>query len=139
MNINKIGKDGYYATVTTADGHSWGFTVAEHHGTLFTMELAQKILNWANQEVKKGCPCGYAEEFYSPDAVFVKLGYDMTGYRQNVNPNGDVGYVPTGKKKIGTYDDDKHLLRIWEDDLPVYENDNGRVCRDWAALSDSLM
>lgn len=43
MNINKIGKDGYYATVTTADGHSWGFTVAEHHGTLFTMELANMI------------------------------------------------------------------------------------------------
>ena len=33
----------------------------------------------------------------------------------------------------------KNLLRIFEDDLPVYENNNGKICRDVCALADSLM
>ena len=44
-----------------------------------------------------------------------------------------------GKKKIGKYDKRKNLLRIFEDDLPVYENNNGKICRDVCALADSLM
>lgn len=43
------------------------------------------------------------------------------------------------KKKIGRYNKRKNILRIFVDDLPVYENNNGRICRDATALADSLM
>ena len=33
----------------------------------------------------------------------------------------------------------RNRLIIWEDDMPVYENDNGIICRDEVALADCLM
>jgi hypothetical protein len=43
-----------------------------------------------------------------------------------------------GTKKA-IYNADKNRLLIWEDGLPIYENNNGVICRDAAALADSLI
>lgn len=139
MNMNVIGQDGYYATVMTSDGTAWGFTVNERHGSLLTVQLAEEILSWANSEYKKGRPYGYSEETYNPNVEFTKLEYNMTNYRLSVSYEGDDITVPIGKKKIGTYNKEKKLLRIWEDDMPIYEDNNGVICADRAALADSLM
>lgn len=37
------------------------------------------------------------------------------------------------------YDAEQNRLTIWENDLPIYENWNGVVTRDRAALEDCLM
>lgn len=137
--MNVIGKEGYYAIVTASDGVSWGFTVAENRGDIFTVELAEEVLLWANAEYKKGCPKGYWTEGYDPNRLFTTLKYDMTDYRRSVSYTGDDITVPVGKKKIGTYNKEKKLLRIFEDGIPIYENNNGIICRDRAALADSLM
>lgn len=139
MNINVIGKEGYYATVIANDGVSWEFTVSEDHGTVFSLHIANEILSWANAEYKKGCPKGYWKEGYDPNRVFIKLKYNMTDYRKSVSLEGDEIMVPAGTKKIGTYDKNKNVLRIWEDGMPVYENNNGVICKDKSALADSLM
>ena len=140
MNTNAIGREGcFYATVTSADGLTWGFSVAERHGKVFTVALAEEMLAWANQEFKKERPKGYNEQSYNPDAVFIKLKYDMTDYREIVRIDGELGHVPVGKKRIGTFNSDKKLLRIWENGLPIYENNNGVICRDPYALADSIM
>ena len=44
-----------------------------------------------------------------------------------------------GKKKICEYNKRKNILSIFEVGLPVYENNNGKICRDVCALADSLM
>lgn len=139
MNTNVMGKEGYYATVTASDGISWGFIVSESRGNILTVELAEEMLSWANTEYKKGCPEGYWKEGYDSNRTFTKLKYDMTDYRESVSYTGDDITIPVGKKKIGTYDKEKKILRIYEDDLPIYENNNGVICRDQAALADSLM
>lgn len=140
MNTNIMGKEGYYAaTVAALDGTRWGFAVNERYGNVFTVQLAEELLSWANSEYKKGCPKGYYEKAYSPDAVFTKIRYDMTDYTASISFEGDDIMVPNGKKKIGTYDAEKKLLRIWEDGLPIYENNDGAICKDSGALADCLM
>lgn len=139
MNINVIGLEGYYATVTTSDSVVWGVTIKEEYGNIFTIKLAEEILELINREYKKGCPRGYWKEDYDPNRTFTKLRYDMTNYRRSISYTGDEITVPIGKKKIGTYNQEKKLLRIWEDDMPIYENNNGVISKDWAALADCLM
>lgn len=136
MNINVIGEKGYYATVTAQDGVSWSFTVAENRGNILTVEKAEEMLLWANTEYKKGCPKGCWEEGYDPNRIFIKLEYNMSDYRESVSYDRDIIMVPVGKRKIGIYNEEKKLLRIYEDGMLVYENDNGNICRDRAALAE---
>lgn len=136
MNINAIGEEGYYATVTAQDGVSWSFTVAENRGNNLTVEKAEEMLLWANTEYKKGCPKGYWKESYDPNRTFIKLKYNMSHYKESVSYAGDDIMVSAGKRKIGTYDKEKKLLRIYEDGILVYENDNGIICRDRVALAE---
>ncbi len=49
----------------------------------------------------------------------------------------ETGYVL--KKTEYHYNRAKNRLVIWKNDAPIYENDNGRICRDIDALADSLM
>jgi hypothetical protein len=51
------------------------------------------------------------------------------------------GDVPLRMKvhKTAYYWPKINRLQIWEDGSPVYENDNGRICRDIDALADCLM
>lgn len=137
--MNIIGQEGYYATVTDAHGISWGFTVDKSCGDIFTVKLGKDILNCANKIYKEKCPDNVWEEVYDPNVIFVRVRYDMTEYKPSVSYEGDEVMIPASEEKIGTYNQEKNLLHIWEGGLPVYENDNGVICKDTYALADCLM
>lgn len=50
---------------------------------------------------------------------------------------GDRG-VPFKLNKNAYYDVKKNRLRIYQDGMPIYENDNGEITRDRDALADCL-
>lgn len=135
MNTNIIGVKGYYVNVKSSgtDGIYWGFSVKEEHGDTFTVELARELLEVSNREYKKGCPAGYDKSAYDPDKDFTYVRYDMSNYKDT----GDNHMVLIGDKKVGTYDAEKNLLRIYKDGSPIYENNNGVICRDTVAMMDN--
>lgn len=96
--------------------------------------MANELIDFANK--------AYKEQFgREADFNFVKL--DMSNCVEDMETILDDGvshprYI-LGKKKVGKYDKQKNTLRIYEDDVPVYENNNGKICRDSVALADSLM
>lgn len=59
----------------------------------------------------------------------------------------DVAYIFSGDipgprirlKKEAIYNPKANCLRIWENDTPIYENNNGTICRDRDALADCLL
>jgi hypothetical protein len=66
-------------------------------------------------------------------------------YEFDVDPNDEVakahircGDYPGRKVKDKTYQFwyDRNRLLIWDHGTPVYENDNGEICRDADALAD---
>lgn len=86
-------------------------------GGSFTVEKANSLLEDATE---------FWEEKHGETVSFCKVKCNMTDYdKDNV------------KKKIGTYDKRTNCLRIYEDDIPVYENCNGRICKDSVAIMDS--
>lgn len=74
------------------------------------------------------------------------LKVDLTPYYE-YNSNGTPVYASEenpiaydrSKKKTATYNSKHNRLIIWERDLPVYENNDGIICTDGAALADSLL
>lgn len=68
--------------------------------------------------------------------------YDNTGKpAKEFNEYGDFieENIIIGKKKTAKYLVKENILRIYEDGLPVYENNNGVICSDRYALADCLM
>lgn len=134
-NQNIMGQSGYFARVKspgTDEAIYWGFGVKEEHGNTFTVELANELLDLANAEYKKGCPDGYSEKYYDPNKDFTFIRYDMSNYRDA----GDEHMLRIGDEKYGTYDRIKNLLRIYVNGYPIYENNNGTICRDTVAMMD---
>ena len=113
---------------------AWCFHVGKQGRSAFTVALANDLLTWANKAY---------EDKFAKKADFNRLRLDMTYYIQNTEYVLDDGVSHPerviGKRRIGKYNKDKNRLLILEDDIPVYENNNGRICRDWAALADCLM
>ena len=107
----------YYAEVAQFDkngngvGRSWGFYVSPEKYGAFTIKVAKEILEWATRELK----ARFNEEM---DFNFVSLKMGNT---------------------IGKYWRDKNRLLIYKNGLPVYENNNGVICRDSVAMADSLL
>lgn len=50
----------------------------------------------------------------------------------------ELGYSYSTRKEYH-YIVKHNCLTIWEDGMPIYENDNGTICRDRVALADCLM
>ncbi|MDE6055208.1 MAG: hypothetical protein K2G55_15970, partial [Lachnospiraceae bacterium] len=139
-HVWKFGREGYSALIKSSDGMTtWGFDVSKKHGNAFTMELANELIDRASEIYKSACPDGYNKEAYNPSAIFTKIECDMSNYCMSESYDGVTIAKRIGKKKIGTYDKEKNLLRIWEDDIPIYQNNNGIICRDSVALADSLL
>ncbi|WP_050638818.1 MULTISPECIES: hypothetical protein [Clostridia] len=134
MNTNIMNQKGYYVNVKSSetDGIYWGFSAREEHGNVFTIELAKELLALANAEYKKGCPAGYDKSAYNPDKAFTHIRYDMSNYKDA----GDGHMVLVGDEKVGTYNSENNLLRIFKNGDPVYENNNGAICRDTVAMLD---
>ena len=95
--------------ISTRSG--WGFYISKERCTPFTLKSANEILNLAIDE-----------------------------HQKRFNENADFNYLCI-KLDNGKYEywRDKNLLRIWENDLPIYENNNGVICRDCTALADCLI
>lgn len=51
--------------------------------------------------------------------------------------SGDIG-VDTLVDKTATYNVAANCLQIWSGGMPIYENNNGAICRDADALADCL-
>lgn len=62
----------------------------------------------------------------------IRMDYDPDCGESNPNP-------PIGKIKYATYTVATNTLRIWENGMPIYENENGVICRDKVVLADCLM
>lgn len=68
----------------------------------------------------------------------------MTQYDYNISEEdfrsaqyGDFCIQTIGPQKKAVYYIEKNRLQIWEDELPVYENDNGTITTDPDALADT--
>ena len=108
-------EDLYYAEVARFDkngngeGRSWGFYVSPEKYGAFTIEAAKEILEWGAKE-----------------------------FQTRFNEAMDFNFVSLkmGDTK-GKYWRDKNKLLIYKNGFPVYENNNGIICRDPVALADS--
>lgn len=79
--------------------------------SVFSAEVAKDLLEQATE--------AYTKKFdETVDFNFIKI---------------DIG------NKTGKYWRDKNKLLIYQDGVPVYENNNGVICRDSVALADGLM
>lgn len=93
------------------EGKSWCFYASPEKYNAFTVKAAKEILEWGTKEFKNR----FGEEM---DFNFVSLEMGNTK---------------------GKYWRDKNRLLILENGMPIYENNNGIICRDSAALADCLM
>lgn len=93
------------------EGRCWSFYVSPEKYDVFTIKAAKEILEWGTKEFQ-------ARFHETIDFNFVSL--------------------KMGNRK-GKYWRDKNRLLIYRDGLPIYENNNGVICRDPVALADSLM
>lgn len=48
-------------------------------------------------------------------------------------------YMTDGMSHFANYNPSTNCLQIWKDGIPVYENNNGMICRDSDTLADCLM
>lgn len=105
----------YYAEIARFDkngngeGRSWGFYVSPEKYSVFTIKVAKEILEGATEEFKTR---------FNEDIDFNFVSLKM----------GDTK---------GKYWKDKNKLLIYKNESPVYENNNGIICRDPVAIADS--
>lgn len=127
------GRQGYHYVISFKPGEASEETAYQGRD-IFTFQLANELIDFANKEYEKR---------FNKKVDFNVVKLDMTNSYEDEDYVLDDGVshpcYTVGKKKIGKYDKRKNLLRIFEDDLPVYENNNGKICRDVCALADSLM
>lgn len=108
--------DCYVAEIARFDSNGfgedrgWRFYVSPEKYGAFTVSAAKEILEWGAKEFKNR----FGEEI---DFNFVSLEMGDTK---------------------GKYWRDKNRLLIYKNGMPVYENNNGIICRDSVALADSL-
>lgn len=100
----------------------------EKHGDVFTVALANELIEIANTVYK---------EKFGTAAAFNWMKMDMSVTEFDVNNYLDDGVSHPSRsvsKKYGIYDKRKNMLRIYVDDIPVYESCNGSICRDSVAI-----
>ena len=106
----------YHAMVTerigSEFGKCWGFHIRPERYRVYTIEVALEILDFANKKY---------EEIFNEPADFNYLVVEMNG-----------------KEKKVKYWKDRNRLLISKDGFPIYENNNGIICRDQEALADCL-
>ena len=75
-----------------------------------------------------------------------KIAINMNEYDYNSVSSEDIDCIMAGDygvkqtvNKNAEYFCSENRLVIWQDGLPVYENNNGVITRDAAALADSLV
>jgi hypothetical protein len=53
--------------------------------------------------------------------------------------SNDIGVNRIGPDKSIVYDNKENCFQIWENGLPIYEDNNGVICDDQDALADCLL
>lgn len=91
---------------------SWGFYIRPEKCKVFTIKLALEILDSANEAYK---------EIYGEGADFNYIIVESKN-----------------REKMIKYWKDRNRLLIAKGGVPVYENNNGVICRDSEALADCL-
>lgn len=133
-----VEQDYYHAEMAEWDGKECKAFIAINirktpERNVFTVKLANEIIDMANEKYK---------EIHGKEADFQTVKINLTNYMINTSITLEDGVSNPrtyNNRKIGTYDKRKNVLRIWIDDIPVYENNNGKICRDSGALADCLM
>lgn len=111
----------------------FSFCVNKEGRKVFTVNLANELIEIGS--------LAYKEKF-GKTVNFNQINLDMTDYTVDMDQVLDDGVSHPesySQKKIGKYNKRKNILRIFVDDIPVYENNNGKICKDSAALADCLM
>lgn len=112
-----MNNDYYFAEIARfnangfGEGRCWGFYVSPKKYDAFNVNVAKEILEWGTEEFRNR----FREEI---DFNFVSLKMGDTK---------------------GRYWRDKNRLLIYKNGVPVYEDNNGIICRDSVALADCLM
>ena len=99
---------------------------------VFTVELAKELLDIGIKVY---------EENFGKNIPFNHIKLDMSQRVEDLsqyNIDGEHPQYYIGSEKFGTYDKRKNILRIWRNGIPIYENNNGKICKDEDALADSL-
>ena len=109
----------------------WVVDIDRKYGNVFTVELANKFLDMANEKYK---------QMFWKDVDFHKVKYYMSDYwidEDNVLDDGVSHPTTRIVDKVGVYDKRKNRLTIYKDGYPIYMNDDGKICRDTVAMMDS--
>ena len=112
---------------------SWGCNIYKKGREVFTVELAKELLDLGIKVY---------EENFGKNIPFNHIKLDMSQRVEDLsqyNIDGEHPQYYIGSEKFGTYDKRKNILRIWRNGIPIYENNNGKICRDEDALADSLL
>lgn len=64
---------------------------------------------------------------------------EMANKRFNRISNFYKESIIINKHKTVTYNSKTNTLRVWVDDMPIYENADGIICNDPVALADCLL
>lgn len=111
----------------------WGCNIYKEGREVFTVELAKELLDIGIKVY---------EENFGKNIPFNHIKLDMSQMVEDLsqyNIDGEHPQYYIGAEKFGTYDKRKNILRIWRNGIPIYENNNGKICKDEDALADSLL
>jgi hypothetical protein len=133
MNEKKLSFVSGFIYQNETDNHSFGVYTQLKNQETITLKEAADIYNRVKTKLLK-------------DGEFIKsIKIDLTKYAE---------YLPDGRPQWGSeekpssqigpeiharYHVKENMLRIWQNDLPIYENRNGVICKDRDALADCLL
>lgn len=120
----------YYPVIVDGNRHNLGVCVTTKK-ELITLKKCQEI-------------CKKVEEHFeikvkTIDVMMTQYDYKHISIEDYESAlYGDCGIGIVGKQKTAQYNNITNCLLIWEDGLPVYENNNGLICNDPNTLADCL-
>lgn len=122
-------QDNYYTVIVDGNRHNLGRPIMTKKETV-TVTKCQQIVGTVQTEF--GVEVGEIKIYMTQ--------YDLKSltpaeYRAVLYGDGTPEQLVN---KLAIYKSKENCLQIWEDGLPIYENNNGMICRDREALADCL-
>lgn len=122
-----------YQDINSKNNHSFGFYTGLTTDRTITLDEAKEIYQKVSEKV------------ITDNQIIYSINIDLSTYNNYADngipeaPSEENPYARDGLEKHAVYYPAENLLRIWEAGEPIYENDNGLVCEDLAALADCLL
>lgn len=133
MLEKKVFISGFAYDKNTHNNHSFGaYTTLKKFGTITLAECKEIYEKIQNKILKEN---EYVKSIEIDLTLYNK--YQENGIPVYATEENPISY--NSDKKIARYYPNENLLRIWVNDRIVYENYNGKICKDEAALADSIM